>query len=91
MPAPDAELWAKTRPTWTYMEREKFPGEFSIERPYGKIYDKLPFKVEMEAGVEYKWCSCGHSKSQVNQTTIQYLPINSFSLVFLLELYGHCH
>ena len=28
------------------------------------IVQKAPFKVEVEAGKSYFWCSCGHSKTQ---------------------------
>ena len=28
------------------------------------IAQKTPFKVEVEAGKTYYWCSCGNSKSQ---------------------------
>ena len=47
------------------MEREYFVGEFDLERPKGKIYDKQPFKIELEAGKLYAWCTCGNSKNQV--------------------------
>ncbi|XP_046741572.1 CDGSH iron-sulfur domain-containing protein 3, mitochondrial [Diprion similis] len=30
----------------------------------GKIYDKKPFKMRLEAGKHYHWCLCGKSKSQ---------------------------
>ncbi|XP_014486681.1 PREDICTED: CDGSH iron-sulfur domain-containing protein 3, mitochondrial [Dinoponera quadriceps] len=30
----------------------------------GLIYDKKPFKLHLEAGKNYSWCLCGHSKSQ---------------------------
>ncbi|XP_063985588.1 uncharacterized protein LOC135166855 [Diachasmimorpha longicaudata] len=30
----------------------------------GKIYDKKPFKLTIEAGKKYAWCTCGHSKGQ---------------------------
>lgn len=33
--------------------------------PKGRIYDKKPFKMQVEAGKTYKWCSCGVSKTQV--------------------------
>jgi len=32
----------------------------------GRIYDKKPFRFEVEAGKTYMWCSCGHSKNQVS-------------------------
>ena len=47
------------------MEREYFAGEFDLERPKGRIYDKKPFKIELEAGKLYAWCSCGISRNQV--------------------------
>ncbi|XP_033762000.1 CDGSH iron-sulfur domain-containing protein 3, mitochondrial-like [Pecten maximus] len=30
----------------------------------GRVADKLPFKVELQAGKKYSWCACGHSHSQ---------------------------
>ncbi len=29
-----------------------------------KIAQKGPFQVQLEAGKDYFWCSCGHSKKQ---------------------------
>lgn len=29
-----------------------------------KIAQKLPYKIEMEAGKTYFWCACGESKNQ---------------------------
>lgn len=39
-----------------------------IEEQKGKgaIYDKKPFRLHLQAGKKYAWCSCGKSKSQVN-------------------------
>ena len=47
------------------MEREYFAGEFDLERPKGRIYDKKPFKIGLEAGKLYAWCTCGISRNQV--------------------------
>ncbi|CAO1379239.1 unnamed protein product [Diamesa serratosioi] len=30
----------------------------------GVVYDKKPFKIQLEAGKNYSWCCCGKSKSQ---------------------------
>lgn len=30
----------------------------------GHIAEKSPIAVELEAGKNYAWCSCGHSKNQ---------------------------
>lgn len=66
-PDPDPELFEKTRvKKGGWLEREVFPGEFEKDPPKGKIYDKLPFKMTLEAGKKYAWCTCGHSKSQVS-------------------------
>ena len=54
------------------MEREYFEGEFDLERPKGIIYDKKPFKVKLEAGKMYAWCSCGRSRNQVRSHTLCY-------------------
>ena len=29
-----------------------------------RIASLTPFKVEVEAGKKYSWCSCGHSKTE---------------------------
>lgn len=66
-PLPDAELAQKlTYDRRKYMEREAFPGEFAAELPYGRIYDKKPMKLYLEAGKQYKWCICGASRGQVS-------------------------
>lgn len=36
-------------------------GQFQKEN--GKVYDKKPFKIHLEAGKKYHWCLCGQSKS----------------------------
>ena len=40
-------------------------GEYEVTPPKGKIFDKKPFPIDLEAGKRYSWCVCGHSKSQV--------------------------
>lgn len=46
-------------------ETPRFPGEHAPgDLPKGRIYDKKPFKMAVEAGKVYAWCSCGYSKSQ---------------------------
>ena len=66
-PPPDAELADKVlfRKARDSMEREIFKDEFKEEHPLGKIYDKKPFKMLLEAGKRYSWCTCGLSKNQV--------------------------
>ena len=32
--------------------------------PYGKVYDKKPFRMVLKANKVYWWCSCGYSKLQ---------------------------
>ena len=45
----------------------EYPGLYSgAPPPIGKVYDKKPFRVEVEAGKVYQWCSCGLSKTQVS-------------------------
>lgn len=66
-PLPDAELAKKLiYDRRKYMEREAFPGEFATELPYGRIYDKKPMKLYLEAGKQYQWCICGTSRGQVS-------------------------
>lgn len=35
-----------------------------LQKENGKVYDKKPFKITLEANKNYSWCLCGHSKSQ---------------------------
>ena len=66
-PRPDPEVLKDVGqpPIKPNYEVEKFPQEFNLEPPKGKIYDKKPFKMELEAGKRYSWCTCGKSKNQV--------------------------
>ncbi|CAG0885840.1 unnamed protein product [Cyprideis torosa] len=41
---------------------EYFPEAHQQQK--GLVYDKKPFRYTCEAGKAYKWCACGHSKSQ---------------------------
>ncbi|XP_053688050.1 CDGSH iron-sulfur domain-containing protein 3, mitochondrial [Sabethes cyaneus] len=34
------------------------------QKENGVIYDKKPFRIELEEGKRYSWCLCGRSKSQ---------------------------
>ena len=40
-------------------------GKYELIPDKGKPFDKKPFPVKLQAGKRYKWCSCGHSKTQV--------------------------
>ena len=64
-PNPDAELHKMTTPPKVSVEKPQFPTEFEATPPFGRIHDKLPFKLRLEAGKKYSWCSCGYSKHQV--------------------------
>lgn len=47
-------------------ETQEYPGMFSGEPvAKGRVYDRKPFRMQVEAGKTYLWCSCGLSKSQV--------------------------
>ena len=46
-------------------ETPQFPNEYPIVPLQGKIHDKKPFRMELQAGKNYHWCVCGTSKSQV--------------------------
>ncbi|XP_063697863.1 CDGSH iron-sulfur domain-containing protein 3, mitochondrial [Culicoides brevitarsis] len=35
-----------------------------LQKENGKIYDRKPFKMTLEANKNYSWCLCGHSKTQ---------------------------
>ena len=66
-PDPDEKLMKSIgqEPEKIEYEKEQFPGEFGLERPKGTIYDKKPFKIYLEAGKRYSWCTCGRSRNQV--------------------------
>lgn len=55
--------WSRPKP---HPEMPKYPGEYVVGEwpPKGRVYWKLPFKVKLQAGRIYKWCSCGASKTQ---------------------------
>jgi len=55
--------WSKEIP---HLEASKWPGEYVVGEwpPKGRVYWKLPFKVKLQEGRIYKWCSCGASKTQ---------------------------
>ncbi|CAL1530960.1 unnamed protein product [Lymnaea stagnalis] len=40
------------------------PDLLSPEPVKGKIFEKLPIRVELEAGKQYSFCTCGYSKNQ---------------------------
>ncbi len=47
-------------------EEALFPNEYSLEGPpKGRIYEKQPFKYQVEAGKSYLVCTCGYSNNQV--------------------------
>ncbi|XP_064647907.1 uncharacterized protein LOC135500392 isoform X2 [Lineus longissimus] len=48
-----------------HIETPKFTNEMDPNVvTLGKIYDKKPFRLELEAGKKYFWCACGHSRNQ---------------------------
>ena len=81
-----------------HIETPQFPGECDPDwPPLGKIYDKKPWKIELEAGKRYSWCSCGHSKNQVSQPARQkfmFILYHYFKPIFdrlMQKLYGTMH
>jgi hypothetical protein len=42
------------------------PAEFSIPPKKGKMFDKKPFPMVLEAGKKFAWCTCGESHQQVS-------------------------
>ncbi|XP_067929607.1 uncharacterized protein [Watersipora subatra] len=43
----------------------EYPGLYSgAPPPIGKVYHTRPFKMEVQEGKRYYWCSCGLSKTQ---------------------------
>jgi hypothetical protein len=84
-PAPVHDLSDKVlRIKKEYMERESFPGEFALSPTLGKFYDKKPFPIHLEAGRQYSWCSCGHSKSQVPNQFLEYYRNSSDNVLLLV-------
>ena len=69
-----------------YMERESFPGEFALSPTRGRIYDKKPFPIHLEAGRQYSWCTCGHSKSQVLTQTFEYYHNRSDDVLLVVSV-----
>lgn len=46
-------------------EEPHFPNEYSLKgAPYGRVYEKFPFKYKVEKDKAYSWCSCGYSINQ---------------------------
>ena len=62
-----------TKKASVWEEKARFPDEYAAQPPFGRKYDKFPFKMFLEAGKTYNWCSCGYSKHQVsnNETTLK--------------------
>ncbi len=50
--------------TSRHPEKETYPKEYE-DRPKGKVFDKKPIKIPLEAAKLYAWCTCGNSKMQV--------------------------
>ena len=70
MPVPDVDLeqrLMKERGGFNYSEREMFPNEFSDPHPKGRVYDKKPFRLILEANKPYYFCTCGQSRNQVRK------------------------
>ena len=44
-------------------------GEYEVNPMKGKAADKKPFSMVLEPGKKYSWCACGHSKTQVLDST----------------------
>ncbi|XP_005098093.1 CDGSH iron-sulfur domain-containing protein 3, mitochondrial [Aplysia californica] len=54
---------------WTEKPHIETPKKHSLElysrEPVkGKVFEKLPFRVKLEAGKTYSFCTCGYSKQQ---------------------------
>ena len=59
----DPSIVRKPRP---HPETPK-PGWYVEEHPRGKVFDKKPFPLYLEAGKRYMWCACGRSNRQVSK------------------------
>jgi len=57
-----------------HLETQIYPQLYTgVDPPKGAIYDKKPFRMEVQAGKVYLWCSCGQSKTQVSHYNINFL------------------
>ncbi|KAK6166414.1 hypothetical protein SNE40_023110 [Patella caerulea] len=45
-------------------ETPEFPDEYSLTPQKGTIFDKKPFRIELQADKLYSWCACGQSHNQ---------------------------
>ncbi|XP_011301674.1 CDGSH iron-sulfur domain-containing protein 3, mitochondrial [Fopius arisanus] len=56
----------KSKKSEPEIPRNELEGLFSAQyQPdKGKVYDKKPFKLRLEGGRKYSWCTCGQSKGQ---------------------------
>ena len=68
-------------------EEPHFPNEYSLKgAPYGRVYEKFPFKYKVEKDKAYLWCSCGYSINQViNYTTMYFLFFYFFNFSFTFK------
>ena len=57
---------------WKVHPETVVKGEHDVIPIKGKIYDKKPFPIKLQANKKYAWCVCGHSKSQVRLKSINY-------------------
>ncbi|CAF0734004.1 unnamed protein product [Didymodactylos carnosus] len=47
------------------LERPRFIDEYSTDGPpIGRVYEKIPFKMQVVKGRAYLWCTCGWSHAQ---------------------------
>ncbi|CAF3468627.1 unnamed protein product [Rotaria sp. Silwood1] len=47
------------------LERPRFIDEYSLDGPpYGRVYEKIPFKYRVEKGRAYLYCACGWAHTQ---------------------------
>ncbi|KAK2142397.1 hypothetical protein LSH36_961g00065, partial [Paralvinella palmiformis] len=62
----DLRAFSRTNKTKmkTHPERPRYPNEYTNPMPKGKVYEKFPFKMTLEAEKSYSWCTCGLSHKQ---------------------------
>ncbi|XP_031723063.1 CDGSH iron-sulfur domain-containing protein 3, mitochondrial isoform X1 [Anarrhichthys ocellatus] len=49
---------------------------------------RLPYRVKVSAGKRYAWCACGHSKKQVQLSTLPPKPVIPSKKPFKVQLVG---
>merc|ERR1711894_800627 len=58
---PDPDIMGREKKP---VEKIIHPRQYDLEPAKGKVYDKKPFRVTLQVGKRYAWCTCGFSRKQ---------------------------